>query len=271
MRDTRTHPSPATPETPAVESRSEQTARLLDLAAESTGAARAQLLDRVVELNLGVARAVAQRFRGRGEPLEDLEQVAALGLVKAVRLFAPERGKDFLSYAVPTIRGEVKRHFRDHAWTVRPPRRIQELQPRIARASEELTTRLNRSPRPDEVAAVLGVSTDEVIEALTCDGCFHSTSLDVRPTGSAPDSATSLHAVLGHPDAGFALTELRAALAPALVALSDRDRHILARRVDDGWTQQEIADELGVSQMQVSRVLARIRARLARATQDAVA
>lgn len=253
------------------EPRAAQTARLLACAAASPEPASSRLRDEVVQLNLVVARAVARRYRGRGELLDDLEQVAALGLVKAVRSFDPAQGNDFLSYAVPTIRGEVKRHFRDYSWAVRPPRRVQELQPRITAASCELVPELNRSPTTDEVAERLGVHVDDVIEALTSDGCFHPSSLDAPPAGFRTDSDESLLGAIGQPERGYGLVESQVDLGPAMGELSYRDRRILARRVDDGWTQQEIADEQGISQMQVSRILARIRAQLRDATREAVA
>jgi RNA polymerase sigma-B factor len=266
-----THDEPTTSRPVGAGTRAERTARLLKMAAVSPEPERSRLHDEVVELNLVVARAVAHRYRGRGEPLDDLEQVASLGLVKAVRRFDPAQEKDFLSYAVPTISGEVKRHFRDYSWTVRPPRRIQELQPRIMAALDRLTAQLNRSPNPDEVASALGATTDDVIEALTSDGCFHAASLDAPPVSAADDDASSLLGIIGGEDGGYGVVEIRQALRPALEQLSARDRHILARRVEAGWTQQEIADELELSQMQVSRVLSRIRSRLQDATQTSVA
>jgi len=264
-------PSPGSTQTAELGTRAEQTARLLRQAADSSGPERNRLQDEVVQLNLVVATAIAHRYRGRGEPVDDLEQVAALGLVKAVRGFDVTQDKDFLSYAVPTISGEVKRHFRDYAWNVRPPRRIQELQPRITAALDRLTARLDRAPTPVELAAELDTSPDDVIEALSSDGCFHAASLDARIASAPDDGMTSLMGVIGHDEGGFAVAETRQDLQPALGELSARDRHILSRRVDSGWTQQEIADELNLSQMQVSRVLARIRARLRDATEVNVA
>ena len=251
--------------------RADETARLLQLAASSAEPARSRILAEVVELNLVVARSIAHRYRGRGEPLDDLEQVAALGLIKAVRQFDPTLGKDFLSYAVPTVRGEVKRHFRDHSWIVRPPRRVQELQPRIEAATDLLRSQLNSSPTVVQLAEFLTEDAESIIEALTSDGCFRAASLDAALTASAEDHGTSLFGVIGRDDDGYALTEFRTDLEPALDGLTERDRHILSRRVDDGWTQQEIADELQMSQMQVSRVLAKIRCLLRNALQVAVA
>ena len=247
--------------------RAKQTVRLLRLAASSAEPRRSQLQDEVVRLHLAVSRGVAYRYSGRGEPLDDLEQVAALGLVKAVRNFDPSRGSDFYSYAIPTIRGEVKRHFRDHAWMVRPPRRIQVIQPRIVAAIDLLGSRQTTMPTPAEVADHLGEDTDDVVEAMTSNGCFHATSLDALLT-TEEGPTTSLHGVIGRHDGGFSLTDTRADLEPALAQLSVRDRQILVLRVDHDWTQQKIADELAISQMQVSRVLARIRSRLHDALQD---
>jgi RNA polymerase sigma-B factor len=255
----------------AAGTRGERTARLLQLAASSPEPARSRIQAEVVELNLVVARSIAHRYRGRGEPLDDLEQVAALGLVKAVRQFDPSHGKDFLSYAVPTVSGEVKRHFRDHSWMVRPPRRIQELQPRIEAATDLLRSQLNSSPTVVDVAEYLAEDSETIVEALTCDGCFTAASLDGALTTASDDHGTSLLGVIGQDDDGYALCEFRTDLEPALDVLSPRDRHILARRVNDGWTQQEIADELGMSQMQVSRVLSKIRSLLRDALHVAVA
>ena len=168
---------------------------------------RGPLREHVVLLNMSVARAIARRYRSRGIVLDDLQQVALLGLVKAVNGFDPGMGKDFLSYAVPTINGEVKRHFRDHGWMVRPPRRVQELQARIHVASDESAQALGRAPRATEVAAGLGVPVADVLEALTCNG-FSPVSLDV-PLGE-PGSATSLSELL--PSSGDDYEEVETAM-----------------------------------------------------------
>ena len=251
--------------------RAERTAHLLRLAAAQRGARRRRLLDEVIRLNLPVARAIARRYGGRGEPLDDLEQVAALGLVKAVRQFDPDRGRDFLSYAVPTMSGEVKRHFRDNAWMVRPPRRVQDLQPKISAAVEQLSGELRRSPTPGQVASFLGEAPEHVIEALASDGCFQTMPLEVSPDTPSGTLNASLADVIGRDDVGYRLTEVRTDLALALEGLSPRERLVLAPRVRDGWTQQRIAHELDVSQMQVSRMLVSIRARLRDAMRAAVA
>jgi RNA polymerase sigma-B factor len=236
--------------------RVEHTAQLLaEASATSDDAERHRLLDEVVLLNMGVANALAARYRHRGVSIEDLRQVAYLALVKAARGFDSASGHEFLSYAVPTIRGEIKRHFRDHGWSVRPPRRIQELQGRIAIADSELSAALGRSPRPAEVADHLGTPLDDVLEALAADGCFTPTSLD-RPVG--PEGDTTIGEMLGNDDRGRDAAEARVLLGPALRNLSERDRRILMLRFFRGWTQSEIAEDIGVTQMQVSRLLSRI-------------
>jgi len=216
---------------------------------------RRRLLHQVVVHNMGVAATVASRYRRRGVPDEDLEQVAYLALVMAARGYDPEAGTDFLSYAVPTIRGEVKKHFRDLAWTVRPPRRVQELQARIAVATSELSHELARSPRPSELARHLGEALEDVTEALATDGCFAPASLD---RVVSPDGHTTLGDLVGAEDPGQHAAEARVMLIPLVQSLPERDRRIVILRFIHGLTQLEIADELGVTQMQVSRLLTRI-------------
>jgi RNA polymerase sigma-B factor len=201
---------------------------------------------------------MAARYRNRGVDLDDLEQVAMLGLTKAAQRFDPDAGHDFLSFAVPTIRGELRRYFRDQGWMVRPPRRVQDLQARMATAQDELEPRLGRSPRPSEIAVHLGVDLSDVIEALAADGCFTPTSLDA----TVGDGTSSLGDLLGHEDRALAWTEARIVLAPVLRRLSPRDRRILHLRFFEERTQQEIADEVGLTQAQVSRVITRILADL---------
>ena len=236
--------------------RSEITARLLAQIAETTDdVERKRLRDEVVVLNMGVARAIAARYRDRGIAKDDLLQAAYVGLVKAVQGFDPSYERDFLSYAVPTVTGEVKRYFRDFGWTVRPPRRIQELQAQISRASTELSQTLHRSPKPSEVASYLSIDVDSVVEALAADGCFTPASLDV-PVGE--DGSTSLGELLGADDADLGRAEARIRLGPAVRKLKPRDRRILELRFFHGWTQEQIAGDIGVTQMQVSRLLSRI-------------
>jgi RNA polymerase sigma-B factor len=160
---------------------------LLSRARASRGDARARYEDEAIRLNMVVATDVARRYHGRGIPAEDIDQVAYLGLVKAVRGFDPTLGDDFLSYAVPTLRGEIRRYFRDHGWMVRPPRRVQELQARIMGVRDELVAGLGRAPRPSEIAVRIGAGLADVEEALAADGCFTPYSLDIPPaTGATP-------------------------------------------------------------------------------------
>ena len=232
------------------------TAELLEqIARTRDGDERNRLQDEVVLLNMGVARAIAHRYRQRGLATDDLVQAAYVGLVKAVRGFDPVHGRDFLSYAVPTVTGEVKRYFRDFGWTVRPPRRVQELQAQISRASSELSQELGRSPRPSDVAERLDVSEEAVLEALAADGCFTPASLDV-PVGE--DGAATLGDLMPDEEVEFASAEARVVLGPAVRRLAKRDRRILELRFFEGWTQEQIAQDIGVTQMQVSRLLSRI-------------
>ncbi len=235
--------------------RADLTASLLAAMSVADATERKRLQDEVAMLNMCVARSIASRYRDRGESYDDVLQAAYVGLVKAVRRFDASHGKDFLSFAVPTISGEVKRHFRDCGWTVRPPRRIQELQSRISLTSSELAQDLHRSPTAGEVAARLDVSEDEVIEALAADGCFTPTSLDKR---IGDDDGATIGDLLGMDDADLGRTETHVALIPLVNELAPRDRHIVTLRFFEGWTQEQIAQDIGVTQMQVSRLLARI-------------
>lgn len=237
-------------------SQAEATARLLQQAAETTDELeRKRLQDEVVVLNMNIANGIAVRYRGKGIPSDDLQQVAYMGLVKAVRGFDVSVGRAFLSYAAPTIRGEVRRHFRDHGWAVRPPRRVQELQGQVSSVVTQLTQTLGRSPRPSEVAQFLEVPIEDVIEALSTDGCFTPASLDApvgeRGTGTLGDTITD-------DDTEMGAAEARIMLAPAVHRLSERDRRILHLRFFRQYTQEQIAREIGVTQMQVSRLISRI-------------
>ena len=241
------------------ESRSETTARLFTERDAAAAAGRSALEDEIVRLNMPLARELSRRFRNRGVADDDLEQVAYLGLVKAVRGFSIDRGHDFLSFAVPTIRGEVRRHFRDLGWAVRPPRSIQETQQKIAGCEAELYQQLGRAPRPSEIAAHLDLDIEQVVDALGAQGCFAPASLDA-PAGEEGDETAGTR--LGELDPGFDLAEARAMLAPLLAKLSRRERLIVEMRFFRGCTQAEIGREIGVSQMHVSRLLTRLVARL---------
>jgi RNA polymerase sigma-B factor len=236
--------------------RSERTRELLERAHRTRREReREELLDEVVLINRGVAEAVAARYRGRGVPAEDLQQAAYEGLVKAVHKFDPNVRPDLLTYAVPTIRGEVQRWFRDQSWMVRPPRRIQELQWRISRSIDHLSQELGRPPSHGEVSKDVGCSTDELDEAVQGFGCFQPPSLDL-PVG---ESGTPMGELIGTDDEREKnLVDAREALAPVVQKLSDRDRRILYLRFIEDQSQSEIGEELGVTQMQVSRLLERI-------------
>jgi RNA polymerase sigma-B factor len=237
-------------------SRAQRTHELTEkLAAGPTEEERFELTNELATVNMPVADSVVARYRSRGIATEDLQQVAYLALTKAARRFDPLAGHDFLSFCVPTVRGEVRRYFRDKGWVVRPPRRIQELQQRIARSQEELLMRLGRPAEPEEIALELGERGADVREALDSQGCFSPTSLD-RPVGE--EGSAALGDLLSDVDTEQDAAEARVALAPVVRQLSERDRHILQLRFFDGLTQREIADDIGVTQMQVSRLLSRI-------------
>jgi RNA polymerase sigma-B factor len=200
------------------------------------------------------------RYRDRGEPIEDLVQVANMALVMAVQRYQPDHGVSFAAFAVPTITGELRRYFRDRGWDVRPPRRIQELRGHVQSASQDLAQELGRAPTTVEVAARLNVDVREVLETLTATEGYHSLSLD----SPAPDGAgtATLADVVGGPDSTLDYVIDIEAVRPLLARLSKRDRHIVALRFFRGCTQQEIADEIGVTQMQVSRLLTQALTRL---------
>ena len=240
----------------ASESRSVRTRFLFaDYAIETSKSEKQHIADQIVEINMCVSKSIARRYRDRGEPVEDLEQVAYLGLLKAVAGFDSSRGKDFLVYAVPTIAGEVKRHFRDRCWVVRPPRRIQELKGQIAGCTEMLHQTLGHPPRAGEIANYLDAGLDDVNEALRADSCFKPASLDIRVGDSGSRTRGEL---IGTTDSELDRAEIRSMLRPLLGKLPDQDRMIVVRRFVDQWTQEQIAQDLGVSQMQVSRRLGRI-------------
>ncbi len=247
-------------EEPAREGRDAHSRELLIRAehAESSQE-REQLVQEVVLLNTDFAEAVARRYRGRGISDDDLVQIGCLGLLKACHGFDSTKGSSFLSYAVPTIRGEVRRFFRDNAWVIRPPRRIQELQAAIKAASAELSQSQGAVPSAEDLAQHLDVDVDHVNEALVADGCYTPASLD-QPAGKNED--LSVYELLGDDDGGYYRAEALIALRPLCQALPVRDSRILYLRFFCEWTQQRIADDLGITQMQVSRLLARILTRL---------
>ena len=217
------------------------------------------LVDQIVRLNLRVADAVAARYRGRGVEHEDLKQAASHGLVKAVLNFDPSQGKDFLTYAVPTIRGEVQRYFRDYSWSVRPPRRIQELQWHVNQCIERLSTELGREPTEQDVLAELDIDYAEYAEAISAFGSFQPPSID-QPVADL--GGLTVGEALPDPDNWLGAVEARAVLGPLMRGLTERERRLLHLRFVEERTQQQIGDEYGVAQMQVSRWLSGILARL---------
>ena len=219
---------------------------------------RAALRAELVTGHLPVVQHIARRFANRGEPVDDLEQAGTVGLINAVDRFEPDRGVDFLSYAVPTITGEVRRHFRDRTWAMRVPRRLKEMQAAINGAVGPLSQELGRAPRPSEIAERLGLSVEEVVEGLDAQQAYRGPSLDEMVSGAdSPLSET-----LGEADAELDKVEYRQTLAPLLDELPARERTILVLRFFGNKTQTQIADEVGISQMHVSRLLARTLAAL---------
>jgi RNA polymerase sigma-B factor len=217
--------------------------------------------DKIVERCLPLADHIARRFEGRGEPRDDLVQVARVGLVNAVVRFDVEAGSDFVSFAVPTIMGEVRRHFRDNSWSVKVPRRLKELHLRLGTATAELSQRLGRAPTATELASELGMDRDEVIEGLVAGSSYNTLSID-SGSGSDDDDARAIADTLGDVDAGLDQIENREALRPLLEALPERERTVLVLRFFESMTQTQIAERVGISQMHVSRLLAKSLTRL---------
>jgi len=222
---------------------------------------RARLREEVIGEYMSYARYVAGRFRLRGEGAEDLEQVAYLGLVKAVDNYDPGYGTTFLSYATPMIAGEIKRHFRDTTWDVHVPRRMQELSAAIRVAEVNLSQDLGRPPTVDEIAAKLETTTEEVVDALDAAQAYNTASLDV-PVAMSDGEGATLGELLGEEDPALGMVVDREALRPLLAELDEREKRILLMRFFRGMTQSQIGAELGVSQMQVSRLLTQILGRL---------
>jgi len=209
--------------------------------------------DALVERFMPLARSLARRYENSGEPLDDLVQVAALALVKAIDRFDSARGHVFTSFAVPTIVGELKRHFRDRTWAVRPPRELQELVMRLDRASTRLSQELDRAPTIAELAAASGTTEEHILEALQARGGRGTLSL--HATHSSEPDATTLEDSLGADDDGFDQAESRAVLDGLCARLPARSREVLRMRFEEDLTQAEIGERLGVSQMQISRII----------------
>ena len=219
----------------------------------------AELRNRLVRMHLPLVEHLARRFRNRGEPLDDLTQVATIGLIKSVDRFDPERGVEFSTYATPTVVGEIKRHFRDKGWAVRVPRRLQELRLSLTTATAELSQRHGRSPTVHELAEKLAISEEEVLEGLESANAYSTLSLDVPDTD---DESPAVADTLGAYDEALEGVEYRESLKPLLEDLPPREKRILLRRFFGNMTQSQIAQEVGISQMHVSRLLARTLAQL---------
>ncbi|MFF4756019.1 RNA polymerase sigma factor SigF [Streptomyces sp. NPDC002514] len=219
----------------------------------------AELRNRLVRMHLPLVEHLARRFRNRGEPLDDLTQVATIGLIKSVDRFDPERGVEFSTYATPTVVGEIKRHFRDKGWAVRVPRRLQELRLALTTATAELSQQHGRSPTVHELAEKLAISEEEVLEGLESANAYSTLSLDVPDTD---DESPAVADTLGAEDEALEGVEYRESLKPLLEDLPPREKRILLLRFFGNMTQSQIAQEVGISQMHVSRLLARTLAQL---------
>ena len=237
-------------------------ALFLDLQSAPEGDPRRQRArDALVEQHLPLVEHLARRFRNRGEPYDDLVQVATIGLIKSVDRFDLDRGVEFSTYATPTIVGEIKRHFRDKGWAVRVPRRLQELRLSLASATSELSQKQGRAPTVSELAAHLKITDEEVLEGLESANAYSTLSLDAGDSGSG-DEPMPVSETLGVEDEGLEGVEYRESLKPMLEQLPPREKKILMLRFFKNMTQSEIAAEIGISQMHVSRLLARTLAQL---------
>ena len=221
--------------------------------------------DELVLRFMPLARQLASRYRHAGEQLEDLVQVACVGLIKAVDRYDPERGNGFTRYAVPTMLGEIKRHFRDKAWSVHVPRATQELVLKVGEAIGELPSKLGRSPTPRDIAAAVQAPVEDVLEAMEAATAYESVSLDAPRPGTGEEESWTLAESLSEDEPGYELVEIGETLRGTLEALPARERLILRLRFEEDLTQAEIAERVGVSQMHVSRLLRRSLDRLSAA------
>jgi RNA polymerase sigma-B factor len=219
-----------------------------------------QVRDQLVEMHLPLVEYLARRFRNRGEPLDDLVQVATIGLIKSIDRFDLDRGVEFSTYATPTIVGEIKRHFRDKGWAIRVPRRLQEMKLSLTKATAELSQRNGRAPTVAELAAHLELSEDDVLEGLESANAYAAVSLDAPDI--ADDDSTAVSDSLGAVDDALEGVVYRESLKPLLERLPPREKNILMLRFFGNMTQSQIAADLGISQMHVSRLLARTLAQL---------
>lgn len=209
----------------------------------------------IIELNMPLVRFIAARFRHRAEDMDDILQVGTIGLIKAVDGYDPHRGVEFVTYAIPTIAGEIKRFFRDTSWLVRVPRGMQELYLTVARGSDRLEQELGRLPHPDEIAEDLHITVEQATEGLVAGRVYRPDSLDAAREQDLDESGSAMLDRMGACDPGIELADFRTAVRPLLARLSCRDQTVLKLRFWDGWTQSQIAERIGVSQMHVSRLL----------------
>jgi len=216
--------------------------------------------EQIIQRCLPLADHIARRFQGRGETSDDLLQVARLGLVNAVERYDVEAGSEFVAFAVPTIMGEVRRHFRDNSWSVKVPRRLKELHLQLGAATAELSQRLGRAPTATELAAELDMDRDEVVQGMVAGSSYNTLSIDSG--GGSEEDAPAIVDSLGEPDLNLEQIENREALRPLIAALPERERTVLMLRFFGSLTQTQIAERVGISQMHVSRLLARSLARL---------
>lgn len=212
--------------------------------------------EQLIESHLNLVRFLASKFKNRGEPLDDLIQVGSIGLIKAIDRFDPERGLEFTTFATPTITGEIKRHFRDKGWSVRVPRRLQELSAKVNQVTDELTKELQRSPSVEEIARELDSTVDEVLEAMESSSAYSSVSLEAPSSGGDDDSPSVLDHYASE-DEELASSDDRMVIEDTIRGFSPREQEIIRMRFIDGLTQVEIAKKLGISQVQVSRLLRR--------------
>ena len=212
--------------------------------------------EKLIEQYMSLVRSLARRYSYRGEQLEDLVQIGAIGLIKAIDRFDLDRGVELTTYATPNIIGEIKRHFRDRGWSVRVPRGLQELNVQLSRLIEQLTVQLSRSPTIPELAQAAGVEEEQVLEALESGRAYSSLSLSVGGGGGDDDDLDPLESI-GTEEHQYQVSEDRAVLAPGFKALDERERRILQLRFFDGLTQSQIAQQVGISQMHVSRLIRR--------------
>lgn len=211
----------------------------------------------IIRTCLPLANHIARRFRNRGEPVDDLVQVARLGLMHAVNRFDPENGAEFLAFAIPTMMGEVRRHFRDRGWAVKVPRRLKELQPRLNTSRDELAQRLGRAPTASEIAADLGIDRDEVVQAEIAFSCYACLSSDAPARAGDDDEGRLVGGAFGDFDANLDRVLEAETVRPLLAALPEREQLVIKLRFFENMTQTQIADRVGLSQMHVSRLLSR--------------